>query len=337
MILLTGATGFLGAYLLRELVQQGYRIRATRRANSRLNLVQPYLDHAQVSWVECDMLDLLALDEAMQGVDRVVHAAAMVSFSLSDRRQMMRVNQEGTANIVNLCLEHGIEKLCHVSSIAAIGRAESGYDVTEDTDWQPGNHKGYYELSKHLAEMEVWRGIAEGLTAVMVNPSIILGAGYWEQGSPELFEKVATGLKFYATGRTGFVDVRDVARATVSLLESEVDNARFILNGDNLPYRTLFDTTADALGRDRPSVKVTPLIAETVWRLEWFRSKFTGKKPLITKETARHSRRSYTYDGSRILTALPDFDYTPIEQTIRDTAAVYQESRAAGHDYGLLG
>jgi nucleoside-diphosphate-sugar epimerase len=319
-ILVTGATGFIGSYLLRELLQQGHtRIRATRRAGSDMALVKDIED--RVDWMEGDVLDVPFLGEAMQGAGKVYHCAAVVSFQNRDKHRIREVNRTGTANVVNVALDEGIEKLLHVSSIAAIGRRKNTPHIDEQTKWEDDEWNTPYAISKYLAEMEVWRGVAEGLQAVVVNPSNVLGTGFWEgrTGTAQMFSKVKKGLKFYPTGSTGWVDVRDVARFMVKLMDSDVVGERYILSAENLPYRTVLDEIAKSLNVAPPGIEAGPLIRELAWRAAWVLSKFTGNPPLITRQTARASARTFHYDNAKSLGVFKDFSYTPIRQTIAET------------------
>lgn len=325
--LVTGATGFVGAYLLHFLVKNGEtNLRALRRPNSPMDLVTG-LD-GKVEWLDADLLDLPALEDAMQGVGRVYHCAGMVSFAPGDLRQLIRVNREGTANVVNLCLDFGVEKLVHVSSIAALGRRKNETRIDENTKWQGDKWNSPYAVSKHLAEMEVWRGIAEGLNAAIVNPSNILGSGFWEgrDTTGQLFTKIWQGMPFCPQGTSGFVDVRDVVRFMVALMESDLTAERFIVNGENLPFRTVFHEIAKTLNVKPPSVEVTPFLRELAWRGAWLMSKFTGKKPFITKQTARSSARTFFYENEKGLAAFPDFRYTSIRQTVKETGKQFLEN-----------
>ena len=252
-----------------------------------MHLVQDVID--QVEWVEGDILDVSFLEEAMNGVTHVYHAAAMVSFAPEDVEMMMKVNINGTANIVNASLAEGIEKMVHVSSISSLGRFEHQPHITEKSSWQTSKLNTNYAISKFNSECEVWRGMEEGLSAVIVNPSVILGSGYWNSGSCALFKKIWDGLKYYPTGATGFIDVRDVARAIVELMESNIHSERFILNAENKSFRDFFTKVAKHLDKKAPSIAVTPLLRALAWRGEWLRAKITGVRPIVTRETVRTS------------------------------------------------
>ncbi|MCC6459772.1 MAG: SDR family NAD(P)-dependent oxidoreductase [Saprospiraceae bacterium] len=333
MILVTGGTGFIGSYLLRLLVGNGYRVRALRRAGSPMDLVQDVAD--QVEWVEADVTDIVALEDAFRGISHVCHCAAMVSFHPKDTRRMMQINVEGTANIVNLALDFGIQKLVHVSSIASLGRVKERPELDESCAWVSSKSNSQYAISKYLSEQEVWRGNAEGLPVAIVNPSVVLGSGFWDVGATKMFKQLYQGLKFWSIGRTGFVDVRDVAGAMLLLLESDINGERYILNAENMSFRDLFFATADALGVKRPFIKVTPLLAEVAWRVEWLKEKLMGAEPVVTRESARSSVSSFYYSNAKSL-RLPGFSYRPLNQTIQDSAAQFLEAARDGYSARVL-
>ncbi|MBK7440418.1 MAG: NAD-dependent epimerase/dehydratase family protein [Bacteroidetes bacterium] len=209
MILVTGANGLVGSYLCRFLVNQGNQVRAIKRPESNLRLVADIAN--KIEWVDGDVNDISSLDDAMLGVEQIYHCAAVISYVGKNANHLMQVNVEGTANVVNLALDNNIKKLVHISSIAALGRTGKKDEiVTEATPWDRKNLTSDYSISKFLAEREVWRAMAEGLNAVIVNPSIIVGAGNWDSGSCKLFTTIYNGFKYYTNGVTGYVDVRDV-------------------------------------------------------------------------------------------------------------------------------
>jgi nucleoside-diphosphate-sugar epimerase len=232
---------------------------------------------------------------------------------------------EGTINVVNACIEVGVKKLLHVSSVAALGRIRNGQTVTEKMNWTPETSNSIYGKSKYLGELEVWRGLAEGLPTIIVNPSIILGADNWETGSTALFKTVYNEFKWYTEGVSGFVDVKDVAQAMILLMNSDISGQRFILNSECLSYKELFSSIAEGFGKKPPQKKVTPFLAEIVWRMEALKSLFSGKKHLLTKETARTAQTKIYYDNSKILTALPGFAFTKIADTIERTCKILIE------------
>lgn len=322
-ILVTGATGFVGAYLVRLLVQKGYNVRAIRRAESPMDLVRDVA--GKVEWVEADVTDVVALETAFAGVTQVFHCAAMVSFHPKDARRMRQINVSGTANMVNLALDVGVQHFVHVSSIAAFGRSKERPKLDENSKWIQSKGNSQYAISKYLSEQEVWRAHAEGLPVAIVNPSVVFGSGFWDVGTGRVFKQVYQGLKFWSVGHTGIVDVRDVARFMLLAMEQKITGERFILNAENIGFRELFFKVADAMGAKRPFIKVTPLLAEVAWRVEWLKEKLLGVEPIVTKESARASISSFQYANAKSLT-VPGFSYRSVDQTIQETAEQFLEA-----------
>ena len=327
--LVTGGTGFLGAYIIKELVRRGEPVRALRRsAKEPFFLEKDILD--KVEWVEGDILDVLALADAMQGVDRVLHAAALVSFHSADRRRLLQVNRDGTANVVNVALEEGVRRLAYISSVAALGRTREGGLVDESKKWSDTKSNTQYAISKHLAEMEVWRGFSEGLEGVILNPSTILGYGDWHQSSCAIFRNAWRGFPWYTEGINGFVGVEDAARVSVELLLSDISEQRFIVNGDNWSFRRLLETMADGFGKQRPSREATPLLGAIAWRMEAVKARLSGSKALLTKESARVAHSRTSFDNKAILEALPGFRFTPLEEVIQKACGQYRAAVSNG-------
>ncbi len=331
MILVTGGTGLVGSHLLFHLLQKEEKVRAIKRfSSSTENVRQIFSFYAKnpdklfsrIEWIPGDLLDIHSLIESMQGVDRVYHAAAMVSFDPADKASLMETNVSGTANVVNACLEKKVKKLCYVSSIAALGRAGAHGLTTENEEWDAHEPVSPYAHSKFEAEREVWRGMAEGLKAVIVNPSVILGPADFSKGSAKMFQTVYKGLKVYTPGMNGYVDVNDVARAMILLMESNISGERFILNGENITYRKLFQMMAMALGVEAPKYEAGKFLSEMAWRLLKINAFFTGKKPLITKQTARTANSIYRYSSEKFIRAT-GMSFTPLEETIARTAQIF--------------
>lgn len=341
MILVTGGTGLVGSHLLWHLLQKGEKVRAIHRPGSDLQQVRKVFGYGKpagtgkeraksaatlnelfdrIEWFPADMLDPVSLSEAMEGVSKVYHCAAIISFDPSERKQTIKSNVDTTAAIVDLCLEFGVKKLCHVSSVSAIGSRYDGEPVTEEDLWRHSKRRTGYSISKFYSEMEVWRGINEGLNAVIVNPSVILGPGNWHRGSGRFFAAVIRGMKYYTEGMTGFVDVRDVCQCMIFLMESDISAERFILNGENIYYRDLFNMIADALGKPRPTTYASKRLVELGWRLEWLRSRLTFSKPNLTKETARGGRSISRFSNQKIKEAT-GHEFIPINETISWTAS----------------
>lgn len=313
MIFITGCNGLVGSFVARKLIKEGYQVRALKRHNSDLTLVQDIA--GQIEWVEGDILDLASLAKAIPGNTTVIHSAAIVSFNPADRAHMHKINVEGTANVVNVCLANGVNKLCHVSSVAALGRKKNDHLISEDAKWEYSAYNSYYAQTKYLAELEVWRGMAEGLSGFIINPSIILGPGNWDQGSTKLFKYVWDGHAFYTGGSVNYVDVRDVAQIIFQLIRSEITLERFILNGGSIKIKALFEQIAARFGKKPPYVEVNSLLASVAWRLEHMRSLITGKEPLITRETAQAAQKDYIYMNEKVKQTL-HYSFHPIDDTI---------------------
>jgi dihydroflavonol-4-reductase len=319
-ILITGANGLVGSAVARRLLAGNHNVYALVRANSDRSLIADVEN--QIQWIEGDILDVTSLDEALAGIDFVVHTAAVVSFVPRDKKMMYKVNVEGTSNVVNACLKHEIKKLCHVSSIAAIGRPDSKKSISgqelvldETQRWEDSPENSEYAKSKYRAELEVWRGIAEGLNAVIVNPTIILGEGNWDKSSTQLFRYVFREKPFYTAGIANCVDVQDVSEVVVKLLFSAISGERFLLNGASISYQDLFNLMADSMHKKRPSFRVGPGLAGLIWRVEAVRTWLLGTKPLITRETAQSAARRISYNNEKIKNAL-GFSFQPIEKTV---------------------
>ena len=318
-ILITGAAGLVGNELLKQLLEEGYRVKAIYHSTPLS------VSHRNLETVQCDILDVVALEEVMKGITHVYHCAAIVSFDPKEKHHLLKINIEGTANVVNACIDAEVKKLVHVSSVAALGRIRKGETITEKMNWTEETSNSIYGKSKYFGELEVWRGIGEGLQAVIVNPTIIFGGDNWESGSSAIFKTAYNEFKWYTEGISGFVDVKDVARAMILLMNSEITAQRFILSAENLSYREIFSSIATCFGKKPPHKKVTPFLAGLVWRTEAIKTMLTGKKHLLTKETARTSQTKVYFDNSKILKALPQFQFTKIKDTIERTCKTLKE------------
>lgn len=320
VVLITGVTGLVGSAVAKELLSHGFVVKALVRSDIAATKVSRL--SGDIETVEGDVLDVFSLEKALIGVDYVVHSAALVSFSPKERDTMYKVNIEGTSNLVNACLAANIKKLCFVSSVAALGRPAQSLlqegqqvQIDENQKWENSETNSHYAITKYLAECEVWRAQAEGLSSVIVNPSIILGEGDWTQSSTQLFKYVYDQKPFYTQGFLNYVDVQDVARAIRLLLFSEIENERFCVSGGLISYKAFFESVADVFGRKRPSFEVKPWMMDYIWRFEAAKSWLTGKAPLITKETAKTSRLKILYKNNKIKNAI-GLEFTPLNQTI---------------------
>ena len=321
MILVTGGAGLLGKELIAQLLLQGKKVRAIY---NRTELAD--FQNTNLQQMQCNILDVVGLEEAMKGVEYIYHCAAVISFNPRRKEEMFKINIEGTANVVNAALDAGIKKMVYVSSVAALGRIRENEPINESMNWTEETSNSAYGQSKYLAEMQVWRGIGEGLNAVIVNPVIIFGAGEWNSGSSQIFKNVYKEFPWYTNGSTGFVDVRDVVKAMIELMNSDITAERFIISAENRTYADVFNLIAKAFGKKPPQKKVTPLLAKIVWRLEAIKSFFTAKDPLLTRETAATAMTKANFDNSKLKKYLPGFTYRKIEDSIADTCTALQQN-----------
>lgn len=329
MIFVTGGTGLLGSHLLYHLSQPDVSIRAIFRDQSKINLTfkifQFYSPEnaeslfSKIEWVDCDVLDLVTLEDNMQGCDTVYHCAALVSFARGDFFTMMKVNRKGTENVVNLCLDLGIKKLCFVSSTSAvcIDVDHPEDPLVEKNKWVQSPETSGYAISKYSSEKEVWRGIEEGLNAIIVNPSMIIGPGNWNESSLKILRTISNGFKFYTAGSNAFVDARDVALVMVHLMQSDVKNERYLVTGTNISFKSFFDKVAIQIGVKAPSILAGPFLSALACNLSWFVSLFTGKRTL-TRDSVRSAQANTIYSSEKLLHALEDFQFRSIDDTIEN-------------------
>ncbi len=334
MIFVTGATGLLGSHLLYFLAGSGQEVLALRRKERSVEKIKAvfygYPDSdilwQRIVWVEGDILDRQMLAGCVEKATIVYHCAAVVSFDGADRESLERTNLQGSGLIAELCVEYGA-RLCYVSSIAALGDApESSEHVDEDTPVIAGTQHSVYSRSKANAEKIVWKYIRKGMNGVIVNPSIILGAGQWERSSGRLFLTAAKGMPVYTGGVNGYVDVRDVCELMIRLAEDrEVSGERFVLNGGNYSYLELFREIARSVGRRPPRFYMAPVLTSAVWRILAVWGKLTGRKPAFTRETARSSHHKSCYSSRKILTRYPDFHFRTLQETIEWMAGLWKK------------
>ncbi|MEQ7798540.1 NAD-dependent epimerase/dehydratase family protein [Pedobacter sp. ASV1-7] len=314
MILVTGATGFLGAELIHQLTAQGIKLKALKRKQSVIpDIIK---DNKLIEWAIADINDLSDLEDAFDGIDQVFHCAALVSFNPKDKARLLKINIEGTSNIVNLCQERNV-RLLHVSSVAALGNAKKGALITENDFWEYDVKAHTYAISKYEGEMEVWRGISEGLDAVIVNPSVIIGKGAGFEGSGAIFKLVKDGLSYYTRGATGIVDVTDVARCMIALMNSSETAERFTISSENYHYKKFFGEIAAGYGVKAPSKEAKPWMLGIAWRAAKLSSLFTGKPASLTSDAARSSLNESFYSNEKIKKTL-GIDFKPLKQSIQE-------------------
>lgn len=321
MILVTGATGFLGAELIHQLTGQGTKLRALKREHSVIpDLIK---DNPLIEWAVADINDLSTLDTAFEDIHQVYHCAAMISFDPKDKAKLLKVNIEGTSNVVNLCVENQV-RLLHVSSVAALGNAKKGQLITEKDFWEYDSKAHSYAISKYEGEMEVWRGIAEGLEAVIVNPSVIIGGAAGFQGSGAIFKLVKEGLSFYTKGATGIVDVQDVAKSMIALMNSKITEERFTISAENYNYQRFFGEIAKGFGVKAPAKEAKPWMLGIAWRAAKFASLFTGKPAALTSDAARSSLNESLYSNKKIIETI-GITFKPLDQTVAETCQALKQ------------
>lgn len=333
MILVTGGTGLVGAHLLYHLLLENNVVKATHRKNSDLQAVKNVFSYYttnfeayfnKIEWVEADITDVYLLEKAFENVTEVYHSAALISFNPKDYSKMRKINIEGTANIVNLCIDKKVKKLCFVSSIATIEKSVKKKMIDEDCEWNTETNNYGYAITKYGAEMEVWRASQEGVEVVVVNPAVILGAGFWNSGPGELFSKINKGLNFYADGITGYVAVTDVVKIMIELMKSNIKNERYILVSENVSFKEVFFQIADGLGKKRPTIKVTKFMSAIAWRLGKIISVVTRKPPVLTEQSSKSIHSTYYYSSEKIQKTL-NFKFEPVSETIKNTCELYKK------------
>ncbi|WP_152285898.1 NAD-dependent epimerase/dehydratase family protein [Flavicella marina] len=331
MILVTGGTGMVGAHLLFELIQTGAAVRAIYRSEKSLEKIKKVFGYFtnepenfvdKIDWVFADVTDVPALEIAFVGIEKVYHVAALVSFDERDAKKMRKVNIHGTANIVNLCIANDVEKLCYVSSIATISKSVQKDTIDEEDEFNLELSNYSYAITKYGAEMEVWRGAQEGLDVFIVNPGVILGAGYWKENSGKLFSMVYKESPFYTEGVTGFVGVEDVVSVLRKGMDSEIKNERFILVAENRSFKEILYRIAAVLNKKKPSIRISPFLSEVGWRLSWFVSVLTGKKNSFSKQSAKSSNNKSYYNIAKVEQVL-DFRYQEVNSVIKNIGTLF--------------
>jgi nucleoside-diphosphate-sugar epimerase len=330
MLLVTGGSGLVGSHLLLELAKSGISVKALIREDASVDKIKKvfswYTKNPEplmknITWVKGDMMDIFSLESALEGVDRIFHCAAKVSFDKSDRYSLVNVNQNGTANLVNAALQSGAKKICHVSSVSALGKTQQGETITENHFWKTSRQNSIYAVSKYAAEREIWRGHEEGLDAVVINPSIIIGPGDWVSGSTRLFSTIWKGVPAYTDGVGGYVDVRDVANVMIKLMDADISGQRYIVSSENWSFEDIIKSIAKELGKKPPRIKLYPWMGEVGWIGEHFLKLF-GRTPTLTKEIARSAFHQFYYDNSKIKETI-NYNFIPVSEAIKHASGIF--------------
>lgn len=331
MILLTGATGFLGSYFLKALLEKGVSVRALYRQPERIEVTLGFLQkfgiskqkvEERVDWFQADLLDLVRLEESFVGIDTIIHCAAVVSFHKGDRELLRKVNVEGTANMVHLSLKHRIASFCFISSVGALGHVDPPARVNEKTPWNQ-EKSNYYGWTKREAELEVWKGMQEGLRSLIVNPGVILGPGPWKQGSPSIYHKVQRGLRFYPPSSIGIVSAVEVTRLTLKLLEKEAFKDSFILVQGHWDYKKLLGTLRAALhGKPGRLLRLPLWLLRGISLIDSLQAGITGKPLGLTREVIRSFSWPVQYNNQKAQDLL-DYTYPDLQTDLMETARKY--------------
>ncbi len=313
MIFVTGASGLIGSFICRKLIGEGYSVKALRRPTTDLKLLVDVQD--KIDWIEGDLLNVSEVETYLAGADKVIHCAGYVSYDKREEELIYQTNVEGTANLVNAAVNQNVKLFLHFSSVASIGKDKNTRISTEDTQWIEEENISTYARSKHQSELEVWRGWAEGLNTIIINPSLVLGPGDWEKSSTQVFKYIYEENRFYTSGIVNYVDVRDVAEVTLRLLNLEFKGERFIVNAGNVSYRGLFEAIAASMGKKPPSVKVNNAMIRLTIILEKLRSKLLGTKPLVTEELSSVSKNQHVYANDKLKNAV-NITFRELEETV---------------------
>ena len=330
---ITGANGFLGVHIIHHLLLQGHKVKAIIRPSASLEefslITSTYelkkINAERLSWHECELYDILGLQEIINGCDYVMHLAGMISYLQKDLDTMMEVNETYTANIVNVALASGVSKLLYCSSIAAISKNKNGDPITEDTDWDKEISHSNYGLTKHLGECEVWRGQEEGLDTVVINPGIILGYANWDKGSNKLFKNAATSFPFYSEGITGWVGVQDVAQIAEQLCLSNIKKERYIIVSQNRSFKEMAFAMAESFGTKKPRTQIKGLLYNIAYAVVSVKE-FLGIGGMLSKETVRASIAINRFDNTKIKKAL-DYQFEDMEEVVEKAVQFYSTKK----------
>ena len=332
MILVTGGTGLVGAHLLYHLTKENTIVKAIYRSEDKLDAVKKvfsfYTDDIvthfeKIVWIKADITDISSLNNVFSSsITHVYHCAALVSFNPKEYYKMRKVNIEGTANIVNFCIDAKVKKLCHVSSIATLGTAIAENPVTEENERSEHQNQCGYSITKYGAETEVWRASQEGIDVIIVNPGVILGSGFYKDGSGKIFDQVHKGLRFYTEGITGFVSVKDVVNTMILLMKSDVINERFIVVAENKSFKDVLSLIATHFNKKPPKTKMGSFLLHAFWRVDTLLTKITNKKPLLSRSSTKAALNKTNYSAEKLTKQL-DYTFESLEKTIKECCSNY--------------
>ena len=324
MILVTGGTGLVGCHLLYSLVNENKKVRALHRKNSKTDSVRKVFSYYskdykklfdKIEWIEGDINDITSLDVAFQNISEIYHCAAFISFSNQDFNAMKKINVEGTANMINTAIVKKVDKFCYVSTIAAIGERKNML-IDEECEWKENNNP--YSKTKHDAELEVWRGISEGLNAVIVNPGVIIGSGYWRRGSGAFITQISRGMNYFPPGKTGFICVKDVVKIMRELMDKNIFSERFLLVAENWTQKDFIYSVCNYLNLKSPSKKASKSIMILGLILDTARSFFLNKRRRLSSAIIKSSHSKNEYSNKKISSVL-NYKFKMVEKSIKVT------------------
>ena len=324
MILVTGGSGLVGCHLLHELTKKHNQVFALKRSTSNIDIVKKVFSYysknhielfEKIKWINGDLNDIDSLSDAFSNVTEVYHCAAFISFDSKDLNAMKKINVEGTANVVNCALDFGVKKFCYVSTIAAIGLSTNKL-TDENTEWF--DNKNPYSMTKKNAEMEVWRGISEGLNAVIVNPGVIVGSGFWKRGSGAFFTQISRGMSYYPSGKTGFVCIHDVVDIMCKLMDKNMFSERFVLVAENWTFKKFFEEVSSNLGIKPPEKEAGKLIMTLALFIDFISSKIKGKRRKLNSASIESSTSQSHYSNNKIIESL-NYNFRSVKKSVSET------------------
>ncbi len=329
MNLVIGATGIVGSHVVLKLLQNNKPVIACKQPTSDLKKVEKlfsyYNDNAaelfsKIKWVDVDVTDVYSIEAALENIKTVYNCSGFVSFEKKDRKKMFLVNETGAANVVNACLHKKIDALCHVSSVATVNNSDYTLPLNESVFWKSSGKESDYAISKYNGEREVWRGIEEGLNAVIVNPGVILSSGFWDQSSSKLFDACYKGNKFYTDGMAPYIAAQDVAACMLQVTDQRLFNNRYILIEENYSFKEILGKIQTHLKKPKPSINAGKTILQLAAFLDAFICIFSGKPRQITKPVIYAGLNKQLFSNTKIK-AVFDHGFIPVNQAIEKVCA----------------
>ena len=321
MILVTGATGFIGSHLMCHLAEKDIFPVAMYRHESNKKRVWKLFQfkftdaeerYDKITWRKGDFRDFPSLDAVFEGISHVYHCAGYISLAQRDVKKLLEINEKGSAYLVDLCLSHSIKKLIYISSIAALGNDPSASIIDENTPWDKNTDKTPYAYSKYGGEMEVWRGMEEGLNAVIINPAIVLG-----KGSPIeiILQRFKKGLRWYTPGNKAFVNIQDVIMVMDELMHSNIKGERFILVAENWTGKAVAQNILKAGNYNLSVISIPKGFFYFFWALEYLIEFLGIRKRFLTSAMIKGQYHQKIINGEKIKLFI-DFGYSPISKLI---------------------